>query len=70
MPKAFNLHISTEGAAFADAPAAEIARILREAAQSIEEDGHERVGRLKDINGNRVGFWSHPRPGEEGDTNA
>lgn len=55
---AFNLHISTDGAAFDDAPAFEIARILREVAQSIEEDGHERIGRLRDINGNRVGFWS------------
>lgn len=62
----FELHICTDGDAFADAPAAEIARLLRKAAQSIEEDGHERIGRLLDINGNRVGFWSHPRP--EGDT--
>lgn len=59
------LHVDTTGDAFGledqDELQAqhELARILRETADKIERDGYELEGvrRLKDTNGNRVGFW-------------
>jgi len=59
------LHVDTTGDAFGledqDEVQAqhELARILRETADKIERDGYELEGvrRLKDVNGNRVGFW-------------
>lgn len=54
---AFTLTISTDNAAFADDEGAEVARILREAADAIEGEA-EQVGHLYDVNGNRVGFYA------------
>lgn len=57
----FSVDFNTNGAAFQDdgAMGPEIARILREAADTIEENGliENKVGRIFDINGNRVGFY-------------
>lgn len=50
------LSINGDGAAFDDAPASEIARILRETATRIQEDG-DSEGFLRDANGNAVGSW-------------
>lgn len=47
--------MACDNAAFDDAPASEIARILRHAAKAIER-GYER-GRCVDANGNTVGSW-------------
>lgn len=54
----FRLIIETENAAFEDAPASEIARILRKLADKLECDGcpdEDDIFRLFDINGNRCG---------------
>lgn len=54
----FRLQIETGNAAFDDAPASEIARILRDLAGRIECDGIPPKGdcwHLRDVNGNRVG---------------
>lgn len=48
------LFIETHNAAFEDAPASEIARILRDLADRIERNP-EPYTVLRDINGNRVG---------------
>ncbi len=63
MPKAntFELRINLDNDAFADNCSYEIARILREAADLIE-DQYAVNGTLRDINGNTVGFF---RPGKE-----
>lgn len=57
----FRLYIRTENAAFADGnEAAEVARILREAADQIDNRGIPLATSsrsLHDINGNRVGFY-------------
>lgn len=55
-----SLTIKGEGEAFATQPASELARILREVAQRIQEDG-DSEGSLRDINGNRVGSFSVKR---------
>lgn len=47
------IEIEMNGAAFDDAPASELARILRAAAAEIEAG--ELPGGLRDINGNTVG---------------
>lgn len=53
----FELHIGTDNAAFEDGPGPEIARILRELADLVEDDlPPDHVVRLRDVNGNRVGF--------------
>jgi hypothetical protein len=52
----FTLLINTDNDAFADDKAAEIARILRELSEKVAEDGPDRLIRLKDANGARVGF--------------
>lgn len=61
----FRLKIETDGAAFNTQ--VEVARILREVADSVEEWGaYERVdyrGEIRDINGNTVGTWRYA-PGE------
>lgn len=58
----FTLTFSTDGAAFDGADGdAEIVRILREAASKIEDGSGVHYGqpvRIKDINGNRVGFFA------------
>lgn len=56
----FRLELEASNAAFDDAPASEIARILRDAADRIERDGEGAFGPapLFDANGNKVGrFW-------------
>lgn len=52
----FTLEIDTGNAAFADAPATEIARILREVARTLEDGGYT-AKLLHDVNGNCVGSW-------------
>lgn len=49
----FILEISCDNAAFTDDPGAETARILRRAAEIVENGGED--SRLADFNGNRVG---------------
>lgn len=49
------IKIETNNAAFGEDPAPEVARILRKAAQDIEEHGIDAAGSLFDINGNKVG---------------
>lgn len=46
--------IETSGAAFEDAPASEVARILREMADDMEKDGM--LSRPRDSNGNDCGY--------------
>ncbi len=61
----FRLEIETGDAAFEENEAAqrEIARILREVAESVEGwSGYasaEYSGRIKDVNGNTVGTWQY-----------
>lgn len=56
MAERHTIVIETNGAAFEDAPASEIARILREMADRIESHGILPVPR--DINGNKCGSVS------------
>lgn len=51
----FSCDIGMEGSAFDDAPATELARILREMATAIEEGVGS--GRCIDLNDNTVGAW-------------
>ena len=56
----FTLTFSTDGAAFAEHPYIEIARLLREAADVADTTLYaDRIVRLRDVNGNRVGFFIH-----------
>lgn len=55
MPSEIYITIRTENAAFDPDPEPEIARILRELAIAIENDGLRDRYILRDINGNRVG---------------
>lgn len=55
MKNRFTLTIETDNAAFDDAPASEIARILRQLANDMEQDGAPPSRFLFDANGNRVG---------------
>lgn len=59
---AFKLTIETDNAAFADADGPqELARILRELADKIDETNWLTIpdaGRVHDINGNTVGGWA------------
>jgi len=50
----FTLKIDTGNAAFQDTPAYEVARILRELADRMQERGFENYP-LRDANGNTVG---------------
>ncbi len=50
----FEIHIRSDNAAFADEPMTELARILREQAEKLEQYG-ECSEVLRDINGNAVG---------------
>lgn len=57
----FSLTIDCGNAAFDETPASEVARILRELAHRLEQDGvlsseHGNAFRLFDSNGNRVGL--------------
>lgn len=59
----FWMKISTDNAAFVDAPeGAELARLLRETAERLEQGVP--YGSLRDVNGNMVGRWGH----QEGDS--
>lgn len=56
----FTVEFNTDNSAFAEgAMSAEVARILRETADTVSENGlvESMVGRVKDINGARVGFY-------------
>jgi hypothetical protein len=57
------IEIDDSNAAFEDAPATEVGRILRELAESFEQDGGPDIeyipAILRDINGNRVGFVAY-----------
>lgn len=55
----FTLTIETNNAAFEDGRGYEIARILRDLADSVEEVGAEIYSArgVYDYNGNRVGSW-------------
>lgn len=55
MTERFELSLKTGNAAFEDQPASEIARIIKDAAERIENGEFE--GNLYDINGNRVGCF-------------
>jgi hypothetical protein len=52
----FRLQIKCDNEAFSDDPGAELARLLREVANEIEE-GYQGGG-LNDVNGNRVGSYT------------
>ena len=53
---AFRLTVDIEGAAFADNPAPEVARILRAVAEDLERGGdYDFFRTLRDVNGNDVG---------------
>lgn len=51
----FKLTIETDNASFEEYPLDEIARILKECAGNLE--GGERMGNLRDGNGNTVGHY-------------
>ena len=53
----FKLEFSTDNAAFDDAPATEIARILRDIAGKVERGDYLDGASIHDFNGNRVGEW-------------
>lgn len=52
----FQIQFKTDNAAFEDSPASEVARILREVADKIE-DGASFEGRVRDCNGNTIGSF-------------
>ena len=51
----FTLKFKTDNAAFTDYPLDEVARILKEVTAQLE--GGERMGNLRDLNGNTVGHY-------------
>jgi hypothetical protein len=64
-PTSFRLEIATDNAAFEEWQA-ETARILREIADTLDrDDGRSDPagagGFVRDINGNKVGTWTHGR---------
>jgi hypothetical protein len=56
MSTEFKLTVEMENAAFSDDENAELVRILRDAAQRIEDGAVS--GYLRDVNGNKVGEFS------------
>ena len=52
----FTLTFSTSNAAFDPEPASEVARLLRQVAEKVE-DG-DKTGRVHDLNGNLVGAFT------------
>ena len=52
----FRLTILSSGAALVEWPRDEVARLLRDAAESVDEGADS--GTLRDFNGNAVGTWS------------
>lgn len=59
----------TNNAAFTDGNGpSEVARILRELADAIENDGSaEASGRIMDVNGNRIGSYDIELPSDDED---
>ena len=55
MTERIKLFIETRGAAMAESPMGEIARILRRLADRAERDGLIDYIPLRDINGNKIG---------------
>jgi|JI10StandDraft_1071094.scaffolds.fasta_scaffold644519_2 hypothetical protein len=58
----FDVALCTDNAAFAEYTGAEVARILRALADEVEgqlAEGRSQIIRLRDRNGNRVGFASY-----------
>lgn len=49
--------VNCDGAAFDDGPATELARILRDLAKRIEDEGPDAAD-LFDVNGNKVGAFN------------
>lgn len=60
----FTVKFTTDNAAF-DGPdySQEVARILRQAVDAIEQSSQV-TGQCRDINGNRIGYWSLEATGE------
>lgn len=56
MMATFTVTFNTNNDAFAEDPAPEIARILRELADKVAEGDDLGLIRLRDVNGARVGF--------------
>lgn len=52
----FTMRVNCDNAAFAEDPNGELARILREVARQVEEDGRS-SNSIRDLNGNLVGHW-------------
>lgn len=52
----FTLTFDANNAAFDEQPATETARLLREAANAIEQHG-DMCDMVRDINGNSIGWW-------------
>lgn len=69
MPVSLTLRLNSYSAAFADNPSAEVSRILRSMADSVDT-GAEGPFHLRDINGNAVGsafleVWPDTKPDED-----
>lgn len=63
----FNFLVSTDGAAFRDDNRYyEVARLLREAADEMENE-HVDFSRVSDISGNRAGYWTFQEDVVQGD---
>ena len=60
----FQITFSTGNAAFAEGFAYEVENIMDQVADQLEA-GQE-FGRLRDSNGNRVGFWVHGEEAADG----
>ncbi len=54
----FSVYIDCDGDAFAEDPTPEIARLLKQIAQRMEQDG-ESCGGLRDTNGNSCGGFEY-----------
>jgi hypothetical protein len=64
MNDTFDLHFSTDNAAFEEAPLTEVARILRALADRLDRmTGGYPYGTVSDVNGNVIGHWSHNASG-------
>jgi hypothetical protein len=54
------IQVEMDNAIFRDAPASELARILRNIAKRVEENGEGEIT-IRDINGNRCGYFQVSR---------
>lgn len=63
----FVVELECDNDAFAEAPSAEVARILRDIANRIEDTPLDSraipIGTARDLNGNRVGFFRFTEEG-------